>query len=639
MQIQKLAVENFRGILKAETTLRSLTAFIGENNSCKSTFLKAIDAFFGSETKLKSTDYHQRTAEATISITITFGNLTPRDKESLSTDESSITITREFSQQSEKSGAYYAEARVNQAFSKCRAEAKATPKRALYDEIREEFGLEKVTSADQIEEKFAKWEAENPGKLVLERTGRLLGFTNVALGRIKEATSFHFIPAVQDASQTIDSERTSPIRSLISQIARDTIENRKEFADFKEQANARLRDLTSPGNIPSLKSISERLTELLSQYYAQSKLHASWNPLTEMPIAFPSALVEVEDNLFVASIDTVGHGLQRAALFAVLEFMARSSFESKNVDGQMAYEEAHSDIIIAIEEPEVYQHPSKQRLLYEALKNIAQDFNKQTGIRVQILYATHSHLFLQLQDAEAIRVCRRDPKQDGRPVQIVSTSLEECAKAAAAASKKGEPNVKLFTMGLHTFTPEIAEGFFSKACVLVEGVSDRVVLLAYYMQKDLNPLSHGVYIASTEGKTKMDKPIIVFEQFGVPCFYLFDNDSQLKASAQRTTYNRMLQRLGGVTEEDLVDLPSGVTSRFFALPGNLETYVRSKVEAVLYDQIIAELSNDFDVDARECLKSPAIASNLFKRLMENGATFAELDQVIEEVARLTGTND
>jgi predicted ATP-dependent endonuclease of OLD family len=636
MQIKHLLVENFRGIQVAPTPIGRMTAFIGENNACKSTLLKSIDIFFGSKSKLEPNDFYNRQADARVTVTITFTALTDRDKESLSVTDDEITITREFSNDPDRtSGAYFVEAYVNPEFTPCREETKPGPKRKLYDEFREKYGLEKVTAADQIEAHLEKWEAENKAALKLERMGRLLGFTNVALGKLQEATSFHFIPAVQDASDEIGSDRGSPIRQLISQIARDTIENRKEFADFKTKANAELADLTSPEKIPSLKTISERLTDLLSRYYAQSKLHATWNPMTELPITFPTARVEVEDNNFIASIDAVGHGLQRAALFAVLEFMARSNFENKNNTKKEGFDAAHSDIIIAIEEPEIYQHPSKQRLLYDAFKAIVNGFNKETGIRVQLLYATHSNLFLQLQDTDAIRVCKRDLSKEDRPVSVIATNLQECAETVAAA-KGVAPNVKKFAMGLHTFTPEIAEGFFAKTCVLVEGVSDRVILLAYYRQKDIEPLSQGIFIVSTEGKTKMDKPIVVFEKFGVPCYFLFDNDSEQKAKKQNIPYNRLLQNLAGIGDAEVVDFPAGVKDRFFALPGNLETYIRSKSSNEDYEKMLSELSVEFEVDAGDCLKSPVIASNLFNRLIGKGAQFPELDEVVSRINKLAG---
>lgn len=565
-------------------------------------------------------------------------NLTARDRESLSCEGDEITITREFSQDPDRpSGAYFTEALVNLDFAKCRAESKATPKRAIYEELREKYELPKVSNADQIEAHLAQWETDNTDKLTLERMGRLLGFTNVAAGKIKEATSFHLIPAVQSAADELDNERASPIRSLISQIARDTIENRKEFAEFKAKTNAELAALTSPDKIPSLKTISQRLTNLLTQYYADSKLHATWNPLSQLPITFPSARVEIEDNDFVASIDVVGHGLQRAALFAVLEYMARSNFEGKNEAKAGAFDEPQSDIIIAIEEPEIYQHPSKQRLLYDAFQKIVANFNKETGIRVQILYATHSNLFLQIQDVESIRVCRRNQLVDEKPVEILATTLETCADVVATA--KGVPsNIALFRMSLHTFTPEIAEGFFSKVSVLVEGITDKVILLAYYRHKGIDPLSRGIFIVAADGKTKMDKPIIIFRELGLPCYFVFDNDSAKAAVEQRSQYNRLLQKLGGTPDHEIEDFPARVTDRYFAMPKNLEAYIRSKADPNVYNDILAQISGEFALNASESLKSPIVAASLFARLVNVGTQFPELEDVFNRINVLAGIN-
>jgi putative ATP-dependent endonuclease of OLD family len=49
MQIVKLKIKNFRGISEAELSFNSHTVIIGDNNSCKSTILEAIDLVLGPE--------------------------------------------------------------------------------------------------------------------------------------------------------------------------------------------------------------------------------------------------------------------------------------------------------------------------------------------------------------------------------------------------------------------------------------------------------------------------------------------------------------------------------------------------------------------------------------------------------------
>ena len=49
MKISRIAIENFRGIAKGELTLSGHTVLVGDNNTCKSTVLEAIDLVLGPE--------------------------------------------------------------------------------------------------------------------------------------------------------------------------------------------------------------------------------------------------------------------------------------------------------------------------------------------------------------------------------------------------------------------------------------------------------------------------------------------------------------------------------------------------------------------------------------------------------------
>lgn len=84
----------------------------------------------------------------------------------------------------------------------------------------------------------------------------------------------------------------------------------------------------------------------------------------------------------------LGHGLQRAVILTVLRFMADHRAEQEGTGQE--FSEPQSDLIVAIEEPEIYQHPTKQRLFGKLLRTLAQGFNAHTGIRIQTIFVTHS---------------------------------------------------------------------------------------------------------------------------------------------------------------------------------------------------------------------------------------------------------
>jgi putative ATP-dependent endonuclease of OLD family len=179
---------------------------------------------------------------------------------------------------------------------------------------------------------------------------------------------------------------------LVDTIAKQTIENSQAFKEFTANANERLRQFTDPGNVPALANISETLSTLLKKYYADSDLVATWDPIAEFPIPFPSSQIEVRDHGFQSGVERVGHGLQRAIIITILEYLARERFVM-GTEEKKEFASAESDIIVAIEEPEIYQHPIKQRQIASVLANLVGAFSAETGIRIQLVLATHSPLF------------------------------------------------------------------------------------------------------------------------------------------------------------------------------------------------------------------------------------------------------
>lgn len=203
---------------------------------------------------------------------------------------------------------------------------------------------------------------------------RFRGFKNVAVGQLREKTELVFVPAIRDTAEEINSEKSSPVKQLLNTIARQTIENSEAFRAFKKSADETLRELTSPQNVPQLRDISKGLTDILDRYYKNSALLATWEPVTELPVSYPKSDLKVFDHGFESPIEKVGHGLQRAILFSVFEYMAREKSAlptepSKN-GSAASFKEAMSDIIIVVEEPETFQHPAKQRLFRQAFKSL-----------------------------------------------------------------------------------------------------------------------------------------------------------------------------------------------------------------------------------------------------------------------------
>ena len=88
------------------------------------------------------------------------------------------------------------------------------------------------------------------------------------------------------------------------------------------------------------------------------------------------------------------------------------------------------NLVLAIEEPELYQHPSRQRHLASVLLNLAIGVIPGVAESTQVVYATHSPLFVGLDRFDQIRVLRKVPQGEDKPkaTRINRTDMKAVAE-------------------------------------------------------------------------------------------------------------------------------------------------------------------------------------------------------------------
>lgn len=391
MQIRSVTIGNFRSIQNLRVDLAPHSVILGSNNAGKSTILKAIDFFFDAAPKLTTADHYYSDVNTPIEIALEFSNFTPAEREEFSTAiiGGQMTVSRLLSVTDRDSGLYEVVASVNPVFDEFRNEPNGTRKRGLYGRLREEFGLPQLQTVDEMAAALLTWERSNPAGLEPRRLRGFFGAPNVANGKLKKHTLVRLIPAVRETASEFQDPKRSPVLGLLADIATQIFQNRRELTEFVDRAREEARVLTDPAGIPQLQNISDDLTRSIQRFYSDTELEAEWLANDPLQIIFPTPRVVLSHRGAKVSVEYVGHGLQRAVLFAIVQFLAerQSAPADPEDDG---YTEAFSDIILMIEEPEIYQHPLKQKQIYDAFLEIAAAFDRSTGIRIQVVYTTHS---------------------------------------------------------------------------------------------------------------------------------------------------------------------------------------------------------------------------------------------------------
>lgn len=584
--------------------------------------------------KITKYDHYNLDTNRTIQITVRFVNLTTQEMEVFSNSlvDGKLEITREVSL-SDPHGSYAIYRRVHPAFREFREEQDKRKKRSIYAKLRSQFPeLPIANNADDCEAQLAEYEKDHPDSLEPDRIKGFFGAINVANGLIRRKTQFLLVPAVKEGSE-FDSERSSPVVSLLNTISKQTLENKTDLQEYLNEAQSKIEQLANPEADPKLSAISSDITSIINKYYNDARVDASWDKSDIVSINFPRANIRVNHRGVDLPIAHLGHGLQRILIFSVLQYLARSRSmddSERRSDGDAIFEDPVSDIIIAVEEPEIYQHPIKQRQIYENLKSLASGFDKKTGIRIQVIYTTHSEKMISLKEFGAMRLIRKIERED-----IIDTIVSGCEISDVSSTMASYLGADVEPMSddkliasLHIFTDEISEGLFANKIVLVEGVSDRAALHAAYLFKGRNPNDDGIAIIRVDGKTKLDKPALIFNKLAIPVYVVFDSDNP---EVNNKKINRLIQRICGVDNPE--DYPAGCYGKFAAFEGDLNKYI----DSCLGDkagEIYTKLQAIWDLSKSEAKKSPAVMSSLMALANNEGIEFPLLDAIIDNVDAL-----
>ncbi|GGO59482.1 Predicted ATP-dependent endonuclease of the OLD family, contains P-loop ATPase and TOPRIM domains [Roseovarius pacificus] len=627
MRISALEVVGLRSIEKANLTFDNVTVLIGGNNAGKSTLLHALRLFFEAAPKITPDDFHRRETES-IEIIATFDQLTAGENEEFGSavHDGKLTVSRTLSNEKENNLTYSVRAKTYPPFDAIRAETNKTNMRTAFNDIADATeGLDRASNAEQVAENMRQWEQDNPDKLEFSYVRGFFGAPNVANGKLKKKTSLHFIPAVADVQEETSDAKRSPIIGLLSEIAKQTYENREEVKNFIEKTQTDFDSLVSPDKFPQLGAISESLTSTIQKYYSDSRLLADWKSEEGVKFSFPQPAIKVEDSGFLSGLEHVGHGLQRAALFSVIEFLAQSQAATTEEE----FDEAQSDIILLIEEPEIYQHPHKQKLVSAAFRYICEEFSKSTGIRFQVVFATHSEKFVDIEHFHTARIMRKTVFDGNVDHSISALTIRECSQFFANLVQKDPMPDHAFLAKLHIFSREICEGFFAQKVILVEGVTDKAILEGVYQSLNRDCIAEGIVIVSVEGKTKMDKPFYIFNKLGIPTYAVFDSDAN--SGDKKPGTNRLLQLIAGI--EEPINYPSGCFARCAAFERNLEGYTK-QICGDQWQQTFQEIADDMDLHVSDVCKTPQAVNRVVENLRAAGTKFPMFEDIVVKVDEL-----
>jgi putative ATP-dependent endonuclease of the OLD family len=648
MIVDSVHVKGFRSIYDEVLYCEQLTALVGANGAGKSSFLKGLDLFYNPSPKLDAEDFYNGDTSKEISVSVTFKNLSQEAVDLFLTyiQDGKLTVERIFSWDSGKVFTkYHGASRQNPDFKAVRdgllIKDRGKTAKDAYELLRKKNDyaiLPAWTTIGKVPGDLTKWETDNPNKCLHQRDdGQFFGFKEVAQGYLGKFTRFLFIPAVRDASADSADNKGGVLSTLMDLVVRSVIASKAELIKLKEETQQKYNEILDPEKLIELKTLSDRMSTTLKEFVPDAKIELSWLPLAELSIPLPQADVKLIEDGYSSTVSRTGHGLQRAFILTMLQHLALAqTVLSPQKDATVESISAVSlpNLVLAIEEPELYQHPNRQRHLANILLQLAAGKTPGVAEKTQIIYGTHSPLFVGIDRIDQIRLLRKVANNDGpKKTRIISTNLDKLAELVWEADNKPPTRYTRATLTprLHTImTPWMNEGFFADVAVLVEGEDDRAAILGCAKAKGHDLESIGISVIPCGGKQSMDRPALIFRQLGIPVYLAWDGDKG--GDKPKPEDNHRLLR---IVNRPLEDWPSYIDTESACFENNLDSTLCDEIGGEIYNTLLEECQGDFCIPKKKhAQKNPAVISAIIQKAQIKGKSSKSLNNIIDNILTL-----
>lgn len=668
MRIAEITIANFRCLREARLVCHSLTSLVGRNGAGKSTVLHALDLFYRPSSTVSRDDFFNRDTTAVIAIQVAFDNLRPDEQAEFATylQEGRLTVTKRYELAGAAvtaSGRYYAARLRYPAFQALRAMGAKDLSKALGDAFDKLVALGSVppeprppkTGLAGMLAYMDQFETDHADLLeLIEDEAQFFGEKNVGGGKLDTYTQFVYVPAVRDATQEATTDaRKSSFGQLLDIAVIRKVNSRPAIANLQQT----LLDTVGQAYCPEvlgddLQNLEASLNKVLQPFVPNAALSLEWSGEPTVSFEPPKVVPLMTEDAFTGEISKKGHGLQRALIFTLLSHLARV----KNVPAAPSAEtDADAptpppivargpNLILGIEEPELYQHPNRCRHFAALLRRLSADDAAETP-GTQVILTTHSPLFISLEHFEEVRLVQKQSPQDALTPGcgvISAATLESLRHAWAIACNKKDDAVTINSMlaRMRSFmSSQASEGFFADTVVLVEGASDVAVLCQTAHERQVDWIARGVGVLPVGGKSNIGAPFLVFTSLKIPTYYVFDADGNLNGKGKNhgeddaILQNHILLQLGGATPTDFP--PATWSPHFACFAQQMEETLQEDAGSDFFRDTTRAIADELGWgDPAEVLKNARAAAAFVERTYKAGKSLPSIEKIIDAITAL-----
>ena len=483
MKIASVRIENFRSFADVTIPFNDYACLVGPNGAGKSTIIIALNVFFQefenastNLSQLDREDFHCKNTAKPIRITLTFNNLNDEARQDFSDyvrhDQLVVSAIAEYDEATgsakvEQYGQRLGIPDFAKFFDLQKGGRRVDELKSLYTELQGQFtGLPSAKTRDAMVLALRTYETEHRDQceLILSED-QFYGFSK-GKNRLAKHIQWVYIPAVKDPTSEQIEARNSALGKLLSRTVRSKSKFETTVQTLRGEMQRQYQELLD-GSQDVLNEISNSLQQRLSEWaHPDARLRLQWkqDPEKSVRVEEPWAHIIVGESDFEGELARFGHGLQRSYLLALLQELAGSDIASSPT------------LILACEEPELYQHPPQARHLATVLQRLSRT-------NCQVIVSTHDPFFVSGEGFEDVRMVR---KAYGSPRSFVShMAFTDIAQTIGDTTGRRHNKPEGVLAKIHqALQPSLNEMFFVRRLILVEGLEDLAYLTTYLNLQD-----------------------------------------------------------------------------------------------------------------------------------------------------------
>lgn len=275
-----------------------------------------------------------------------------------------------------------------------------------------------------------------------------------------------FVPAVPLTKEETDPQsRGGAANKILNQLFDNHLQTDPRVQDFKKAVNELRNLFDKKTGLRALVKLQDDLSKSIKRIMPLD-IELEYEPPEVAATLSESASIIVHDGDFNTQPWLQGHGAQRALILVLLEMLAKqlAAKDEYTTEGEDLPEKERiqpsnagkNEVILLMEEPEIYLHPQMTRKMRDILLDIAKSGD------AQVVCTTHSPVFIDLADRhDGLLILRRIDEQ---------REIFGCQNTIDLFSSDDEARGRM-RMVLN-FDSSANEVFFGEMSILVEGDSE-----------------------------------------------------------------------------------------------------------------------------------------------------------------------